>query len=157
LRGGTAKDLSYIRGAVRLQYLAVNQIRGLNDLSVVSELTNLRYLFLYGLSKVNSLPSFSNLIKLERVEVGQMKELPSLRGILDAPMLRQLELLKKMTVTEEDVSAIKNHPSIREFTWFAEDVPNKVWAPIVDRIGLPNVSSGTPEDWFEISDSPRKK
>jgi hypothetical protein len=31
---------------------------------------------------------------------------------------------------------------------FPEDIPNKVWLPVVERIGLPQVPIGFPADWF---------
>src|SRR3546814_6892091 len=51
LRGGTGADLSAAMGASRLRYLAVNQVRGLADLSLVSEVRQLQLLSLYGLAK----------------------------------------------------------------------------------------------------------
>lgn len=44
IRGGSAENLDLVRGATTLQYLAVNQIRGLRDLSVLMALPNLRLL-----------------------------------------------------------------------------------------------------------------
>src|SRR3546814_9196554 len=53
LRGGTGADLSAAMGASRLRYLAVNQVRGLADLSLVSEIRQLQLLSLYGLAKTS--------------------------------------------------------------------------------------------------------
>src|SRR5258708_39853119 len=62
IRGGSATDLAVANGANKLQYLAVNQVRGMCDLSLVAELVALRYLDLYGLPKVAELPSCARLL-----------------------------------------------------------------------------------------------
>lgn len=153
VRGGSGKDLEIARGVAAVRYLAVNQVRGMEDLSAIGEMLNLRYLSLYGLPRVTRLPSFAEHDKLERAELGQMKGLLSLAELLQAPRLRQLKMLKKINVNSDDVERIINHPSIQQFGWLAEDVPDKVWVPVVARIGLPNVPSEFPEDWFSRSES----
>jgi len=150
IRGGSATDLAVLKGANRLQYLAVNQVRGMCDLSLVSQLATLRYLNLYGLPKVTQLPSCEALISLERASVGQMAGLVSLHGLLEAPSLRELELAKKIQVSETDVAEVINHPAIEAFSWFAENVPDKVWVPVVKKIALPPVRPMNPEEWFGL-------
>ena len=78
--------------------------------------------------------------------------LRSLHGLLQAPNLREIELAKKINVSEADVTEIMKHPSIEAFRWFAEDVPDKVWVPVVERIALPAVSPMHPEEWFGLPD-----
>jgi len=150
IRGGSAIDLKILHGAKRLRYLAVNQIRGLSDLSVVSELLALRFIDLYGLRHVTSLPSFAAHTRLSRANLGQMRGLTSLRGILEAPRLRELLLIKKVNIQPEDVEQIARHPTIEKFGWSAEDVPERLWVPIVERIGLPKPVVGFPEEWFSL-------
>jgi hypothetical protein len=150
IRGGSATNLEILRGVNQVKYLAVNQVRGMCDLSVISELTNLRYLDLYGLPKVTQLPSCAALTDLEHAKLGQMRGLVSLHGLLEAPRLRELQLVRKINVNDVDVEKIKNHATIKQFGWFAEGVPVEVWRPVVERIALPPVPHGYPEDWFGI-------
>jgi hypothetical protein len=150
IRGGSAVDLEVARGTTKLQYLAVNQVRGMCDLSIVGELASLRYVALYGLPHMRRLPSFSALSKLERASLGQMRGLLSLRELLEAPRLRQLQLIRKIHVNADDVEGIINHPTIKQFDWFSEDVPEKIWAPVVQKIGLPPVPYDYPEEWFSL-------
>jgi hypothetical protein len=150
IRGGSAMDLEMAKGVDKLQYLAVNQVRGMCELSLISEMTTLRYLDLYGLPKVAQVPSLSPLSKLEHVTVGQMRGLLSLRGLLRAPNLRELQLIRKVNVGADDIEGIINHPAIQQFGWFAEDVPKKVWMPVLEKIGLPPVAYRHPEVWFEL-------
>ena len=35
------------------------------------------------------------------------------------------------------------------FPWFAEDVPEKRWPPVVDVIDLPSVTIFDPNEWFQ--------
>lgn len=153
VRGGSASNLRMASGASKLRYLAVNQVRGMRDLSVVSEMLNLRYLALYGLPQVTNLPSFSSHDKLEHASIGQMSGLLSITGVLEAPRLRQLQLIKRIGVSADDVERIVSHPAIKQFCWLAEDVPAKVWMPVVEKIALPSVPNVFPEDWFELSTS----
>jgi hypothetical protein len=150
LQGGSANDLNVARGATKLQYLGINQVRGLHDLSAISEMLHLRCIELYGLPKVTSLPSFTIHMRLERAAIGQTRGLPTLKEILAAPNLRELLLLKKVNLTPSDVDQIAAHPSIKNFSWLAEDVPDKVWVPVVKRLGLPAVSGYSAEDWFGL-------
>src|SRR3546814_10842360 len=103
LRGGTGADLSAAMGASRLRYLAVNQVRGLADLSLVSEIRQLQLLSLYGLAKVAVLPWLATLSDLKRVELGQMKGISSIGPVLEAPELQELSLLKIVPVSREDI------------------------------------------------------
>lgn len=153
IRGGSATDLSVVKGADKLQYLAVNQVRGLCDMSIVLEMTMLRYLDLYGLPKVAELPSCTRLVNLEYVRVGQMRGLISLHGLLQAPRLRELDLVRKMNISESDVNEIISHPTIEAFGWFAEDVPHKVWAPVIEKIKLSSVQYVQPGEWFKLPES----
>jgi hypothetical protein len=150
IRGGSATDLAAAEGAGKLQYLAVNQVRGMTDLSLVAEMPALRYIDLYGLPKVTELPPCAALVNLEHANLGQMRGLVSLHGLLQAPNLRELKLSRKINVSETDVNGIIGHPAIEAFSWFAEDVPSKVWVPVVEKIGLPEVPVMFPETWFRL-------
>lgn len=152
IRGGSATDLTVAKGANKLQYLAVNQVRGMCDLSFVAEWETLRYLDLYGLPKVADLPSCARLLSLEHARIGQLRGLASLHGLLQAPNLRELELVRRINVSENDVNEIIRHSAIEVFGWFAEDVPDKVWVPILEKIALPAVRPMHPEEWFRLVD-----
>jgi hypothetical protein len=150
IRGGSASDLEVAKGARNLRYLAVNQVRGMCDLSIVVEMLALRYLSVYGLPKVTELPKCAKLVKLEHASIGQLGGLVSLGGLLQAPNLRELELIRKINVSDKDVNEIIKHPTIKAFSWFAEDVPDKVWKPVLEKIALPAVQCMHPEEWFQL-------
>jgi hypothetical protein len=120
----------------------------MHDLSAISELGRLRFILLYGLPKVSTLPSLAGLSELRRAELGQMLGLQSLKGLLAAPALRELLLLRKINVSGEDVAEINSHPTLERFDWFAEDVPDRVWIPVKESIRRPEAEALHPEEWF---------
>ena len=65
----------------RIKYLELWQIRGLKDISVISTMHGLQYLFLQSLPHIASLPDFSNL---------RAKGLKDIRGLAKAPALEEL-------------------------------------------------------------------
>jgi hypothetical protein len=148
LRGGSATNLSAVRGAKKLQCLIVYQVRGLRDLSVLPELTGLRCLALYGLLQVRTLPSLAPLKRLELAHLGQMRGLKSLKGLLQAPNLGELRFYKKINISSQDVQQIIDHPNIKRFDWDPEAVPNKVWVPVLEKIRLPKAEIIYLGDWF---------
>ena len=148
LRGGTATDLSTVRGCQRLRYLQLNQIRGLRDLGVLPTLISLELLSLYGLTRVESAPSLAPLDRLLRLEVGQLQRLPALAGLLDAPNLEELLLAKRVGVTDADVDQILGH-SVQTFLWLTDGVSRKTSGPVLARVQLPATRSLAPADWFE--------
>jgi hypothetical protein len=153
IRGGSGRDLETARGATGLRYLAVNQVRGMRDLSVAAALPALEYLDLYGLPQLTELPSFETASNLEHARLGQLRGLPSITGLLDAPNLRELEFSRKMNVPPSDVQRIRRHPALQRFSWFAEDVPNKVWVPVVEAVALPSVPVLFPAAWFKAKET----
>ncbi|MBN2098000.1 MAG: hypothetical protein JW753_00230 [Dehalococcoidia bacterium] len=154
--GGSGETLEAVAGATRLRYFAVNQVRGLRDLSALVSLQSLQYLSIYGLAQVTTLPSLAGLTALERVEIGQMRSLQSIGPLLDAPRLRELLLIRKLSVSQSDVERIGLHPSLAYFEWFAEDVPDHVWVPVVEAVRLPRARVLYPEEWFGLASPYRK-
>lgn len=149
LRGGSGPDLSIVQGCTDLRCLVVNQIRGMNDLSVLESMTNLEYLQVYGLKQVTNVPSLAGHTSLRRLEVGVMRGLSALDGLLDAPRLEELVLIKQVSVSEADVARIQTHPTLSAFDWIALDVPNKQWGPVIDAIDLPRPKSYRAEQWYQ--------
>jgi hypothetical protein len=141
--------LDVLHGIRQLELLCVNQVRGLHDVSTISSLPTLRLLSLFGLSRVTELPSLAALASLERVDIGQMRSLPSLSAVLDAPGLRELCLVRTIAVLPEDVARINSHPTLRAFSWFAEDVPVRTWQPVLRQILHPSAAPAFPREWLD--------
>lgn len=134
-RGGSGEDASFVEGCSGLKSLTINQVRGLADLSSVPTLDKLEHLDLYGLPRVTRIPSFRDLHSLRQVSLGSMKGLESLSGLFDAPSLENVQFIRTVRATLTDAETIRDSPTIRTFTWFAEDVPDRVWVPFVEIAG----------------------
>jgi hypothetical protein len=135
LRGGSGTSLTVAAGCRQLRYLQVNQVRGVADLSVMSTLTTLEFLSLYGLPRVTEVPSLTRLTRLRRVELGSLKGLTGLTGVHEAPALRELMLVRRVGVAADDACRLASHPTLTQFDWFAEDVPDRIWVPFRDTVG----------------------
>ena len=148
-RGGSATDLARLRGCDRLLMLDVNQIRGLNDLSVLSRLSGLEFLSLYGLPRVEILPGLAGLSALAYAQIGSMKGLKSLAGLLEAPALRSLHFIRHVAFPATELDALAAHPTLEEFDWFDEDVPRRVSEPAKSRLAhLRRPLPQRPEEWL---------
>ncbi len=58
-------------------------------------------------------------------------------------------LTRSVGLADDDPQSIRDKASIREFGWFAEDVPDRVWVPVRNTVGKPTARSVCPEDWFK--------
>lgn len=90
IRLGRLSSISAAAAMDKLQYLELWMVRGLSDLTILSELTSLEYLKLQSLKHVGALPSLRPLTRLRRVVVEDMKGLRDLRPIAEAPNLEEL-------------------------------------------------------------------
>jgi hypothetical protein len=150
-RGGNAgQGVTQIETCTLLRYVSLNQIRALTSLNFLENLHSLEMLNLYGLSKVDSLPSMKALMKLRRIHIGQMKSLLSIGPVLEAPQLEELQLLNWVGVSASDVEAMQNHLNLRAFEWFGANIPDKMWVPVRDAVGLPLTKAMHPEEWFAL-------
>ena len=148
VRGGSGASADFVIGCDRLRYLQINQIRGLSDVSAVGDLVTLELLSLYGLPKVTVLPSLARLGALARLELGSLKGLESIAPALDAPSLAELCLIRSVSMDADDPRRIRDAPQIKAFDWFAEDVPVRVWEPVVRVVDKPATAAVNPSDWF---------
>ena len=150
IRGGSGASIDAVDECSNLRYLAVNQVRGVHDLSALGRQSNLRLLSLYGLPQVRELPSLAELVHLKRAEIGSMKGLSGLGPVLEAPFLEELQLMKAVGLSDTDPEAIAAHPSMRAFEWFAlGGVPDSTWVPVMDRVGLPRAGAALASEWFD--------
>lgn len=149
IRGGSGPSAEFVEGCTHLRYLAINQIRGMQDLSAIAELPNLELLSLYGLPQVKSLPSLRRSHKLRRVDAGSLKGIEALAPLVEAPGLEELLLIRAVSLATSDPDAIAEHPALAAFDWFAEDVPDKTWVPVVEKVDKPKARAMHAQDWFD--------
>ena len=121
----------------------------MQDLTPIAELPNLELLSLYGLPQVKSLPSLRRSHNLRRVDAGSLKGIEGLGPLLDAPGLEELLLIRAVSLAPSDPESIAEHPTLAAFDWYAEDVPNKTWVPVVERVAKPKARAMHAQDWFD--------
>jgi len=155
IRGGSATTAGVVAGCSQLRGLVLNQIRGLHDIADVGDLAGLALLSLYGLPQLRVPAAFDGLKRLERLELGSLKGLETLEPMLRAPALRELLLSKTVSLTENDIALIRQHPTLAMFGWNGEDVPVKTWLPVVEQVGLPPPRPMFPREWLAANDGPR--
>jgi len=78
-----------------------------------------------------------------------MKGLAGIGPALEAPALDELMLSRSVGLAEGDPQSIRDKTSVREFDWFAEDVPDRVWVPVRNAVGKSAARSVHPEHWIK--------
>jgi hypothetical protein len=77
-----------------------------------------------------------------------MNGLTSLSGLADAPAFETLEFIRMVNVSNEGVALLTRHPTLREFCWHWEDVPQRVALPVIEQLGhLERPAPIRPEYW----------
>ena len=97
----------------KLQYLELWMVRGLSDLTVLSELRSLEYLKLQSLNHVAELPSLRPMTRLRRVVIEDMKGLHDLRPIADAPSLEELLVIDMPRLPTDCLAPFAGHPTLK--------------------------------------------
>ncbi|HEY3411709.1 MAG TPA: hypothetical protein VGM51_01485 [Armatimonadota bacterium] len=110
--GGTT-DLRLLPLIGELKYLELWMIRGLQDLSVIAEVTTLQNLLLQALKNVTALPSFRPLRCLRRVTLDTMKGLTDLSPVADAPALEELFVFAGNQLKPDDFRPFLGHPTLK--------------------------------------------
>ena len=111
-------------------------------------MASLQLLSIYGQPGLVAFPSFVRLKELRRVELGSLKGLMEVSGMLEAPGIEELYLMKMVRLSPGDIDLLAAYEPLQRFYWFAEDVADKVWVPVRDRLALPLAQTLFPEEWF---------
>jgi hypothetical protein len=134
LRSISTRDVSYLRsleklwsvdvklGGIKdfealtdmsLKYLELWQVRGLSDLSFVSEIPSLQNLFIQSLRHVTRLPKFKNSLNLRRLYLENLKNLKDVSSVEFAPSLREFVYVLAMNQKPEDLLPVLRNNSLR--------------------------------------------
>lgn len=110
--GGT-KNLAALSRLNSLKYLKLWMVKGLSDLSIISEITSLQEIFLSSLKKVPTIPSLRKLRKLRRVTLQNMKGISDLSPLLEAKSLEDLIVSRASHLMAEAFLPLQKHPSLK--------------------------------------------
>jgi hypothetical protein len=132
LKLGGTRDLSLLPSFTRLQYFEAAMIRGLSDLSPLTEATSLEELYLQALTHVTALPPMHKLTRLRRITLWTMKGLTDLSVLLTAPALEELDLVMGH-LPPGQVTQLAAHPTLKK----ADTGMGSDWKNTTVQAGLP--------------------
>lgn len=113
---GGIKNFSALSGLSQIQYLELWQIRGLFDLSVISSLTGLQFLFLQALKNVEVFPNLDKLKMLRRIYLEDMQGLSNLSAISAAPALEEFIHVSAGHMEPSDYESILRMRSLKSIS-----------------------------------------
>ncbi|MEI5908571.1 hypothetical protein WAK64_16105 [Bacillus spongiae] len=96
-----------------IKYLELWQIRGLSDISFISTLVGLENLFLQSLPNIEVLPNFTNLKKLRKIALENMKGLKDISSLEYAPSLIEFSHWSAMNMQVKDYIPLLKNPSLK--------------------------------------------
>ena len=104
-------------------------VRGLSDLSVISELCSLQNLKLEALKNVTRIPSLRKLRKLRRIRLQLMKGISDLSPLLEAKSLEDIIITHARHLDPEVFTPLLKHPSLKAIGFgLGSDKKNKTVA-----------------------------
>jgi hypothetical protein len=110
---GGIRDFSSIANKQTIKYLELWQIRGLSNLSFVSSLTGLQFIFLQSLRNVIKIPDLSRLSKLRRLHLENMKGLKDVSAIAHAPVLEEFSHFSAENAAPEQYTDVLRMPTLK--------------------------------------------
>lgn len=110
---GGIRDLSALQEKASIRYLELWMIRGLTDISVISTLYGLQFLFLQSLKHIRALPDLSKLNKLRRIYMEDMKSLADILSLETVISLEDLAHVGNHKFTPDDYGFLTRMPNIR--------------------------------------------
>jgi hypothetical protein len=113
LKLGGTKDLTLLPELRELRYLELWMVKGLSDLTPIGQLAQLRYLFLQDLRRVVHLPDFSQLNKLVRCNIENLKGLNDICPIAAARNLRELRVANMPHIPVAQFNCLRDHPALQ--------------------------------------------
>ncbi|MBV6418120.1 MAG: hypothetical protein CMLOHMNK_02904 [Steroidobacteraceae bacterium] len=133
---GGIRDLSATSKVKSLKYLELWQIRGLEDVSVISGLSSLQNLFLQSLSRVISMPRLERCESLRRIVLQNMRGLKDLSALQFAPALEEFLLLQGEASKPDDLAPVLRNPRlVRAGAFFGSNAKNNEFQSMLRSTG----------------------
>jgi hypothetical protein len=110
--GGT-RSLAGLQECKSLRYLAICQIRQLDDISSVTTPPRLQYLELRALRNVTQLPAMKSMHQLRYLSLWKMRGISNLAPLASCPGLRELSLMDMGQLEPKAIAPLVDHPSLK--------------------------------------------
>lgn len=135
---GGIKNFSAL-STLKLKYLELWLVRGLSDLSFISSIESLQFLFLQSLKQVEALPSLKDLTQLRRIYLEDLKALEDLDSLEFAPGLTEFVYAAAINKKPEDLVPVLKNPSVKSVAcWFGSDRKNNAFEELAKSFGKAN-------------------
>ena len=167
LRSVTTRDLRYLKslhalrsldiklGGIRdffgieenqsIQYLELWQIRDLRDVDMLSSLLGLQNLFLQSLPHIKTFPSLSQLSRLRRISLENMRGLSDFSNLEFAPAIEEFVLIDGRKQTPDQLLPILKNPRLKAIcAGFGSDRKNNEFRDLRNRYGKSELASLAP-------------
>jgi hypothetical protein len=102
LINGNVNELDFLKELTNLEYLCLGRIRGLNDISFISELKKLKELEINNQAQLTELPDFEELRELKILKLFSIKNLFDVSKINSIKNLEELHFFNLHTEIEPD-------------------------------------------------------
>ena len=134
---GGIKDPKPLEGLENIRYFELWLVKGLSDISVISSLVGLEFLFLQALRNVIALPNTSNLVNLRRIYIDTMKGLKDVSGILKSPSLEEFIHVCAQNMQPEQYTELLKLPTLKKALFgFGSEKKNKAIEELMQKNGI---------------------
>ena len=110
---GGIKAFDSLKHIPNLKSLELWHVRGLNDLSFLTELYALQRLSLESLNKITSFPDMSGLKSLRRIGLSDMKGLANLDSLKNCPALEDFSFYSARNFTPEQIVPVLENSTVK--------------------------------------------
>ena len=117
---GGIKNFDALTTLPKLKYLELWQVRGLSDLSFMSDLPTLQNLFLQSLIQVTKMPNLNRNISLKRIVLENLKGLTDLTALKFAPNLKEFKFVGPIAakLEPEDLLPLLENPMVEKVSCY---------------------------------------
>jgi hypothetical protein len=137
---GGIKDFSILPQMPNIKYLELWYIKGLNEISFISEMTQLQSLHLESLANITALPSFDKLPKFRRIRLMNMTNLLNFETLKTAPILNDFFFTIINKQQPEDLLPVLQNPTLKNvYVYFPSDKKNNLFKELANKEGIESV------------------
>jgi hypothetical protein len=133
---GGIKDFTALSKLPNLKYLELWMVKGVSDISFISQMTGLQNLHLESMINTEELPSFKKLKKLRRVRLMNLKGLKRLDNLKTAPALQDFIFTVIHKHQPEDLLPVLKNPKLKSlYVYFPSDKKNIDFGQLANNYG----------------------
>lgn len=113
LKLGGITNLDTLARLPELRYLELWQIRGLEDISIISKCIGLQFLFLQSLARIKRIPNLRGLTRLRRIHLEHLHTIEDFSALEHAPALEEALLIDAKPAQSELIEPLLRNTSLK--------------------------------------------